>query len=54
MGLYHSFWNDAKANNEALVCISEIFLRIKFVQNIRIVVCGDFNGLRAEYTSSLL
>ena len=51
--VYHPFWNDNRAHEEAISCLSDIvdFAFTKFDSNLRIVIGGDFNDLRNYFNS---
>jgi len=51
--LYHPFWNNAAADEEAIACLTGIidFAHLRFGTNLRIVVCGDFNDLRLHLST---
>ena len=53
VGVYHPFWNDVAAHEEALSCLTGIldFAHVTFGPNLRIIVCGDLNDLRFHLTT---
>ena len=51
--LYHPFWNDRKADDDAIDCISDVvdFSFIKYGSSCKFVVCGDFNDLHKSFST---
>ena len=49
--IYHPFWNDCKADEEAISCITEVvdYGYLKFGPSCKFVICGDFNDLHKSY-----
>lgn len=49
--IYHAFWSDPTANENALARITEIidYGFVRYGRNLRIVLCGDFNDLRNRF-----
>ena len=53
IALYHPFWNDSAAHHEALSCLATAIdhSRVLFGQDLRIILCGDFNNLRDHFST---
>ena len=54
IGVYHPFWNDTFRNDRCIDCIAEIIDYVMTTtafdpSKIRLVVCGDFNGLQQHF-----
>lgn len=51
--VYHPFWNNTVSDVAALSCIADLidYGIVRFGVNLRIILCGDFNGLRNQYTT---
>ena len=49
--VYHPFWGNAVADEAALSVITHTIdsAFVKYGPHLRLLVCGDFNGLRAHY-----
>jgi len=51
--MYHPFWNDSKADEDAVTCITDVidFGYIKYGADCKFIVCGDFNDLHKSYST---
>jgi hypothetical protein len=53
IAIYHPFWDRRDAHEDALSVLTGMIdsALLKFGESLRILVCGDFNGLRDYYTT---
>ena len=53
MILYHPFWNDNSADQDAISCICDVmdFGYIKYGCDCKFVICGDFNDLHKSFST---
>ena len=51
--IYHPYWNDSQADDEALTTLFAIIdhVYVRFGSDIRLALLGDFNDLRKHYSS---
>ena len=49
--VYHPFWSEVSEHHSAISCMTDIidYALSKSPQQTRVVICGDFNGLRHYY-----
>ena len=49
--VYHPFWENQTAHDAAISMITTLidFAHVKFGSELKILLCGDFNGLRVRY-----
>ena len=49
--VYHPFWNDSSAHRDAMTRLTEIIDSNRLIHGseLKIILCGDFNGLRNDF-----
>ncbi len=52
IAVYHPFWNDSTANQEAMTVITDVvdYAFLTHGSEVRIILCGDFNDLRNQFS----